>query len=249
MKRNGMGWSRILAILAAAIGGSLAQANALPAGTGYVQCSTTAGLITDPVSCNGGTDSGLVTYAPFAGIGGSAYGQGLVDTANIIGVLDYNFEVTGGTPGAVVPVDIDTALQATPISIGYVFSEIGVTANTSAGVTICSNGLGCDGATGFSGTLQVNALSGAVNSVHLEIEAGGARGSASDFDGGTASVDPYIYVDPTFLNAGDYSIEVSPNIGNVPVPLPATAWLLGSALGGVGLFIRRRRNEPPMPTA
>lgn len=128
MMRRLIELSRILAILAAAIGGSMAQANSLPAGNGYVQCSTTAGLITDPVSCNGGTDSGLVTYAPFAGISGSAYGQGLLDTANVFGVLNYNFEVTGGTPGTVVPVDINTVLQAIPSSIGSVFSQIGVTA-------------------------------------------------------------------------------------------------------------------------
>jgi hypothetical protein len=241
MMRKLIGLSGMLAILAAAIGASSAQANSLPAGSGYVQCSTAAGLITDPVSCNGGSDSGLATYAPFAGISGSAYGQGLVDTANVFGSLSYSFEVTGGTVGTVVPVEITTALEAIPDSIGYAFSEIGVSANTSAGVTICSNGLGCDGDTAFSGTLQVNALSGAVNTVHLEIEAGGALGDTSDFDGGTASADPYIYVDPAFLNAADYSIEVSPNIGNVPVPLPATAWLLGSVLGGAALFMPRRR--------
>jgi hypothetical protein len=147
-------------------------------------------------------------------------------------------------------VDINTVLQAIPSSIGSVFSEIGVSANTSAGVTICNYGVGCDGETGFTGTLQVNALSGAVNGVHLEIEVGGARGTATDFDGGTASVDPYIYVDPTFLNAGDYSIEVSPNIGNISAaPLPATAWLLGSALVGAGLFMRRYGKGPRLAAA
>ena len=110
-------------------------ASPLPAGSGYVQCSTTSGLIIG-TSCNGGTDSGVVTFSPDAGVSGSAFGLGLVDEANVFGVLNYSFEVIGGTPGTVVPVDIETTLQAIPTSIGYVFSEIDVAANTTASFTI-----------------------------------------------------------------------------------------------------------------
>ena len=134
----------------------------LPAGSGFVQCSTTSGLITG-TSCNGGTDSGLVTFSPDAGVSGSAFGLGLVDEANVFGVLNYSFEVIGGTPGTVVPVDIETTLQAIPDSIGVVFSEIQVAANTTASFVICnSGGLGCGAGTGetnFSGVLEVDALS------------------------------------------------------------------------------------------
>ena len=70
----------------------------LPAGSGFVQCSTTSGLITG-TSCNGGTDSGLVTFSPDAGVSGSAFGLGLVDEANVFGVLNYSFEVTGDFEG------------------------------------------------------------------------------------------------------------------------------------------------------
>lgn len=251
--RKLVGLSGVLAILSVAIGGSAAQANSLAAGTGSVTCLTeTRTTINDPVSCNGGADSGMVTYAPFAGLSGRAFGQGLKDSANVFGVLDYSFEVTGGTRGTVVPVDIDAVLQENANligsnSIGYAFAEIDVTAYTSAGVTICSSG--CTGQTGFTGILHVDAQSGFVDTVHLEIEAGGAFGNSSDFNGGMASADPYIYIDPNFAAAGDYSIEVSPNIGNVPAtPLPATAWLLGSALGGAGLFMRRRRKTSAVYT-
>ncbi len=165
-----------------------------------------------------------MTYSPFAGVSGSADGQGLVDQAGVFGVLNYSFEVTGGAVGDVVPVDIDTALTAIPISIGFVFSEILVTADTGAGVTICNTGCS-DEATGFTGTLQVNALSGTIynNAIHLEIDVIGALGGTSDFDGGTASVDPFLFIAPTFPNAGDYSIEVSPNIGNVSEAVPEFA--------------------------
>jgi hypothetical protein len=233
-----------VALVGVAIGGSDARANSLPAGTGFVSCATPSGGITDPVSCNGGADSGLVTYAPFAGVSGSANGQGLVDEAGLFGALNYSFEVIGGTVGDVVPIDIDASLQAIPNSIGNVFSEILVSAASNDGVTICNTGC-ADAATGFAGTLHVNALSGTVytNAVHLEVDVIGALGNS--FNGGMASADPYLFVDPSFLNAGEYSIEVSSNIGNVPeggVPEPAT-WamlLIGSA---ALLALRRRRTH------
>jgi hypothetical protein len=227
---------------------------ALPAGSGFVQCNTSSGFNTG-TSCSGGsTDSGLVTFSPDAGVSGSAFGEGLVDVAGVFGVLNYSFEVIGGTPGAAVPVDIDVVLQAVPISIGYVFSEIDVAANTTASETICnSGGIGCGagtGSTSFTGALQVTALSDTAyitnglsfnQGVHLEVEAGGALGSASDFDGGTVSADPHLFVDPSFPNASEYSIVLSPNIGNsVPtIPEPST-WVLMSA-GLVGLAGLRRR--------
>ena len=146
-----------------------------------------------------------------------------MDQAGVFGVLNYSFEVTGGAVGDVVPVDISTALSAIPISIGSVFSEIIVTAGTDAGVTICT---GCsDEATSFTGTLQVNAVSGTIytNAIHLEIEVIGALGGTSDVDGGTASADPFLFIAPAFPDAGAYSIEVSPNIGNVSEAVPEFA--------------------------
>jgi hypothetical protein len=226
---------------------------ALPAGSGFVQCSTSSGFITGAI-CNGGTDSGLVTYAPVAGVSGTAYGVGLVQVAGVFGVLNYSFEVIGGTPGTVVPVYIETTLQAIPTSIGYVFSEIDVAANTTASFTICnSGGIGCGAGTGetnFTGVLQVDALSDTAyvttgpsfnQGVHLEVEAGGARGNSSDFNGGTVSADPHLFVAPTFPNAAEYSILLSPNVGNaVPtIPEPGTWVLMG--VGFVGLAGLRRR--------
>jgi hypothetical protein len=230
---------------------SVSAAQALPVGTGAVSCETITGMglsyITSTVSCNGGNDSGSVTYAPFAGISGKAFGEGMVDVATVLGSLTYSFEVTGGNPGTIVPVDIDAVLQESANvmnsnSIGYGFAEIDVTAYTSAGVTICSPG--CTGQTDFTGTLQVDAQSGVVDTLHLEIEAGGAAGNTSDYNGGMASADPYIYIDPNFADAGDYSIEVSPNIGNVPAtPLPAALPLFATGLGGLGLLGWRRKRK------
>jgi hypothetical protein len=237
--------SGVLAMLAVAIACSAAQAASLPAASGFVQCSTKTGYDTSPTSCTGDADSGSVSYSPFAGLLANADGEGLVDNSGVFGVLNYSLEVIGGNPGDVVPIDIETALQATPISIGLVFSEIGVTADGSTGVTICN--YGCGPATSFTGMLEVNALSGTVytNAVHLEVDVDGGRGGTSDFDGGTVSVDPRIYVDPSFPNASDYQILLSDGIGNgIPsttgVPEPATWAMVLFGIGVVGVMARRR---------
>lgn len=226
-------------------------ASPLPAATGDIECTTATGSISSPVSCDAGTDNGSVSYTPFAGVQAHALGEGLADEAGAFGTLNYSFEVIGGNPGDVVPLDIDTALQAVPISIGYAFAEILVTADGSTGVTICTSGCGVDsGVAGFTGTLQVDALSGAVyaDAVHMEVDVIGALGGTADFDGGTASVDPHIYVDPSFPDADDYSVLFSDGIGNqIPsttaVPEPAT-WamqLLGFfGLGALSRCVRRR---------
>jgi hypothetical protein len=245
-------WAAATVFAALVLGAAPARAaSSLPAGSGYVQCSTTSGLLIG-TSCNGGTDSGLVTFSPDAGVSGSAFGLGLVDEANVFGVLNYSFEVIGGTLGTVVPVDIETTLQAIPTSIGYVFSEIDVAANTTASFTICnSGGVGCGAGTGetnFSGVLQVDALSGTAyvttgpsfnQGVHLEVEAGGALGSS--FNGGMVSADPHLFVDPSFPDAAEYSILLSPNVGNAVATIPEPgAWVL-MGVGFVGLAGLRRR--------
>jgi hypothetical protein len=61
----------------------------------------------------------------------------------------------------------------------------------------------------------------------------------------SAIVDPYVYIDPTWLAANPgYSLEFSPGIGNEApsTPLPAALPLFASALGGLGgtAWLRRR---------
>ena len=245
MKRMG---GALATILASAVVCSAAHA-ALPASSADIACNLLGGGSDHgPVSCTGDGDSGLITYSPDASLFATATGEGLVDSSGVFGTLNYSLEVTGGTPGDIVPIDIDTVLQAIPISIGYAFSEIIVTADDSDSVTICTELCGPgSGVTGFTGTLQVNAVSGAVylNAVHLEVDVIGALGGTSDFDGGTASVDPHIYVDPGFANAGDYSILLSDGIGNEVVaaggvPEPATWALTLLGVFGLGAALRGR---------
>ncbi len=62
---------------------------------------------------------------------------------------------------------------------------------------------------------------------------------------GTASagIDPYIYIDPTWLAAHpEYTLIVDSAVGNSPVvPLPAAAWLFGSGLIGLTGVVRKRK--------
>jgi hypothetical protein len=238
-----------LAILVAGVGLSKAPAAAavLPAANGGVTCLSLSGFVTNPKSCSTANDNGSLSYGPVAQVQGYAFGEGLTDAANFFGYLNYSLEVVGGKPGDVVPLDIAVILKALPISIGYAFSELGVAADGSVTETICSSTCGVGtGVTSFNGILHVNAVSGTVytNAVHLEVEAGGALGPASDFDGATVSADPHIYVDPSFTDASDYSILLSAGVGNslpggVPEPKSWALMLLGFA--GLGVLMRSRR--------
>jgi hypothetical protein len=51
---------------------------------------------------------------------------------------------------------------------------------------------------------------------------------------GSASVDPQISIDPTFVNTGGYALEFSPNF--LAVPEPSTL-----ALCSLGLLVFRRK--------
>jgi hypothetical protein len=58
----------------------------------------------------------------------------------------------------------------------------------------------------------------------------------------SAQVDPYIFIDPSFADASQYSIEVSPGIGNSPpaLPEPSTFVLLGTGILGLAEAARRK---------
>jgi hypothetical protein len=55
-----------------------------------------------------------------------------------------------------------------------------------------------------------------------------------------ASLDPVIQIDPTFADASNYTVLLSPAIGNSPVPLPASGWLILCGLGGLAAMARSR---------
>jgi MYXO-CTERM domain-containing protein len=164
--------------------------------------------------------------------------------------MDYAIEVTG--PASATPVPIFIADDASASS--------GVNDGSAAFVSVTFNGAGnyllnlqsqngvltfpnsppssgeTNGVYHFVNTEQVTL--GSTYYLDIFVEAG-ARNTSAD-----AFLDPYIYVDPTFPNADQYSVLLSPGIGNsVATPEPST-WMMAAlgfgALGALGL--RRRRS-------
>ena len=88
--------------------------------------------------------------------------------------------------------------------------------------------------------------SGDTGSITIDaIARGGLTGAltGSGFTTGTSTafIDPFIFIDPTFLAANPgYFIQVEAGVGNTaPVPLPAALWLISPALLGLGFKHRR----------
>jgi hypothetical protein len=158
--------------------------------------------------------------------------------------LTYYFTVAGSTFGQTIPIDISGSLSASattgPADSVSALAAISVTtALNGDGVEVqaASNG---NGSASSSPVLHVDYYGGDQyqNYVILHTYASGYGGFA------TALADPYIYIDPSFTNASNYSIVVSQGIGNSPAsataPEPASFVLVGIALCTAGLLRRRR---------
>jgi hypothetical protein len=197
-------------------------------------------------SLEGGTAS--VVVSPFVNLQAQVSDAAGVGTQDAAASLDYYFEVVGGTPGAIVPVLVQTNLFA--MSSGYPndasasitvggFGGVGQTA-TAGDAPISPN------SSQFSGTLAISATDGQATEVFLSIiaeESYALGGSAS------ASADPFIFVDPLFADAADYSIVLSDGVGNglSSTPLPASLPLFACGLGFVGYMTRRRKYGQTLP--
>jgi len=138
----------------------------------------------------------------------------------------YYFEVVG--PAGTVPtVDISATTAATNSSYGT--ADATVVFDSSAYVAFaCAND--CP----VTPPVLRNSFSVEVNSP-FEVSL-----AATVFGPASALADPFISVDPSTPNASEYSIVVSDGVSNSPVPLPTSAWLMLSGLGGLVLLGRKR---------
>jgi hypothetical protein len=215
----------------------------LPAPSTLAECVADGALHDDLASCSlGGPNaaaSGSVVLWPFVTLTASSSttpggGSGaLVDAT-------YSFQVAGGNPGDIVPIMIATNLSSDASSLDHAFGMAQARVDTSFGSfteIVCTNGAinpTCPTLnTSFSGTLAWQAMSGETgDTLHLAVEA--QSGDSSFAEWANAAVDPYIFIDPNFANASNYSIIVSPGVGNgLPVsalPEPATMALTASGL-------------------
>ena len=223
-----------------------------------------------PASCNIGSEiDASIAIQP------SVLLTALADTALVdpgdrsgttaIVALQYDFAVTGGIVGDPVPVLVRSRMSTgvsesmDPNNSNTASASINLFGISGVGGAIINNGPAdsacsaspdntdvgdCFG--GFDDELALTLTSGSAERVFLQIIV-----SASSTSGGSASasIDPFIFVDPSFANAGDYTITVSDGVANVsPVPEPS-AWALSlAAVGGLGAVRSRRRRQGGRPS-
>lgn len=244
----------LVTVLVAAVAISAVPAwssSTLPAPLTLAECTAPVlpNLIDDLTSCTLGGASGSLTLFPFVSLTAQASAApsnpNLIDSAGVFVSVKYSFQVVGGQPGDVVPILITTNLSTTATSFGHSFGFAETVIHSGQGdksVVVCTNGTCGTNATSFSGTFSSSAMSGeSGDTIQLEIEA--SAGDSPLAESASAFADPEIFIDPSFANAGLYSIVLSPGVGNgiAAAPEPGTLPLL--SLGGVVLFFARRRAQ------
>jgi hypothetical protein len=215
----------------------------LPAPSTLAECVADGALHDDVASCSlsssNASASGSVVLWPFVSLTASSSttpggGSGAVVFAT------YSFEVVGGNPGDVVPIEIATNLSSSASSLDHAFGQAQLSVSTNFGrysQVVCTNGSinpTCPTLQqAFSGIIAWSATSGeAGDTINLSVDA--ESGDSAFAEWANASADPFIFIDPNFINAANYSIIVSPGVGNglpvTAVPEPATIALTGSGL-------------------
>ena len=220
---------------------SLARAG-VPAATFGTQC-----VDGNPVEYAGGPGVALcqvdggqasVQEGPWAQVQAQVYDNG-VFTQHLDATLNYFFQVTGGTSGDLVPVDISANLITSGAAGGEGSAFISVSGSQGTAQELVCNYSLCNDLE-FHGVLQLMVPIGENEQVTLQVAAGGYQFDAQAL----ATADPLIYVDPGFAGHDGLGIELSPGVANAlptsGAPEPA-AWAL--ALAGfslAGAELRRR---------
>lgn len=236
-------------LTATAAAAPAAQARDLPDAVSVVHCQVFGPAIEAATACGTAFDNAQISFGPTPTMTVSGVYPGGIGFANAgaNAMLTYYFAVDGGAPGDRVHLDIATLLHwATDGGPNaYAFSRVIVT--TSLGevtANICSQGCGAgSGVRDYGQDLRVDALSGAINMVEMDVNAFAVTGPGVGANTATAFADPVISIDPTTANAGAYSLSFSAGIGNgAPgggVPEPGAWALLIAGFGLAGARLRR----------
>jgi hypothetical protein len=231
---------RILACIAAgafallAVSAVSAASATLPPSDGIAGCAALGTAIsTDPCSFEGA--SAFTVGAPFA------TAEAMVTAPPDFGpgansALTYYFTVDGPDTGPIA-IGIATNLLTSASEDNTAFAGI----STSQGTNVCADtNEGLCGGSQFDGILIEMDEPGQVYSVHLE-----AVASVGIFGGSAfASADPFIFVEPTDIDASEYSIRVSDGVANAVAPsssVPELSTWAMLLLGFAGLGITARR--------
>lgn len=218
---------------------------------GTLNVSADAATIVQPAVSAGIGSGGCTSGFPGSGCAGSFYGS----TAT----LTYQIAASGPA-GVMVPYNFDTAGSVTilgsfangsasvtltpPGGIGLT----GFIASTTASTGLTNTTITC-GAACVVGTQHVFLLSDTAYTVQIRASAGAATNFNAVVN---ADADPYIYIDPTFARAGEFSLLISDGIGNAPLastPIPTALPMFASGVGALGLLGWRRKKKAPQITA
>lgn len=264
-------YSALWVVLALGASTGPAVAQIVPGGAGEALCqAVVGGFVIDqsgglfpigPASCSlGGEAEGKISVQPTVALSAEVDANG-IDPGNRNGIvanveLQYSFTLTGGNPGDLVPVLVQTSMftdvssSDDPNNSNTASALLDLFALSGVGGRIIGNGPGvsaCAVSPDSGGCfpevddiLEVTMASGSAELVFMQIL---VAASANSGGHAAASVDPFIFVDPSFANAASYTITVSDGVANaLPVPEPSIAALLLPGLGVVALARRRRRN-------
>jgi hypothetical protein len=223
------------------------RAATLPDPTSLADCAVDSSRIMDPSNCKLGDSFASLTLLPFVSLVAHASSppndQTAIHGAGTKASLTYSFQVIGGNPGDIVPILIATNLlsSGSDPTHGVGFAELSVHTGAAGDsfVVVCSDGSCGTTSKSFSGTLSTRARSGDVgDTLSLLVQA--STGDSVNSESARASADPLIFVDPNAPGASQYSIVLSPGVGNGVASVPAPRSAVALVLGGLLLLCLRR---------
>jgi len=175
---------------------------------------------------------------PNPSLSATATDSGAASYANASLELDYTIEIVG--PSGMVPLVAKASgdTNSTYASSSAVDLSLLLPGND---VVFEAASLFGQAEGGFQSSFQAsNTYQTAANQpigVMMLASAGADTNASGNAASASAFVDPYFYIDPSFVNASAYSIEISPGIGNMPsgVPEPSTWVMMLFGFAGLGL--------------
>lgn len=241
----------------------------VPGGGGEVLCQLVFGPIVStqdggtfplgPVSCGIDTFAlASIAVQPDPGLFAQANAEDLEPNAHAAAALalaavQYDFSVTGGQVGDLVPVLVltrmetqastsddanDSNIASANIVVRALSPVNGVVSQDSAGACDVSPGP-CGQPATVRPELAITVASGTSARVFMQVLV-----TASSLSNGFvfATIDPFIFVDPSFASSANYTITVDSRVGNAlpAVPEPGTWALLLAGLAGLKAAGRRR---------
>jgi hypothetical protein len=179
---------------------------------------------------------------------------GIFPTGGPSAFVNYQFMIAGPT-GVHVPIFAIANGDASIVSSGDITDAAAISDVTINGTLIgrtCA-ALGSFACTNipFNNPTPMTLTSDTLITIHLSASAQCGTGDRTITPGlseictALAESDPFIYIDPTFALANQFTLDFSPGIGNSPAatPLPAALPLFASGFGVMGFLAKRRKRK------